>query len=84
MEFTKAMRIQHRHISKSEEVTDALTWLISTNGSSLLEVITDKKVPVFPMVPARSDLHEFIAYDAEQDKQRRDLMRQISSGLHRV
>lgn len=82
MEFAKAMRIQHRRISKPEEVTDALTWLINTDGPSLLEVVTDKKVPVFPMVPAGSGLHEFIAFDAEQDKQRRDLMRQRTSGLH--
>jgi len=82
MGFAKAMRIQHRRISKPEEVTDALTWLINTDGPSLLEVVTDKKVPVLPMVPAGSGLHEFIAFDAKQDKQRRDLMRQRTSGLH--
>ncbi|OJJ80793.1 uncharacterized protein ASPGLDRAFT_69236 [Aspergillus glaucus CBS 516.65] len=82
MEFAKEMRIQHRRISKPGEVTDALTWLINTDGPSLLEVVTDKKVPVFPMVPAGSGLREFIAFDAEQDKQRRDLMRQRTSGLH--
>lgn len=82
MAFAKAMRIQHRRISKPEEITDALTWLINTDGPSLLEVVTDKKVPVFPMVPAGSGLHEFIAFDASQDKQRRDRMRQRTSGLH--
>lgn len=82
MAFAKAMRVQHRRASKPEEVTDALAWLINTDGPSLLEVITDKKVPVFPMVPAGSGLHEFIAFDAKQDKQRRDLMRQRTAGSH--
>lgn len=82
MGFAKAMRVQHRRINKPKEVTDALTWLINTDGPSLLEVVTDKKVPVFPMVPAGSGLHEFIAFNAKQDKQRRDLMHQRTSGLH--
>ncbi|KAJ9293830.1 hypothetical protein DTO271G3_7457 [Paecilomyces variotii] len=80
--FAKAMRVHHRRISKPEEVTDALTWLINTDGPSLLEVITDRKVPVLPMVPAGSGLHEFIVFDAEQDKRRRDLMRQRTAGSH--
>jgi acetolactate synthase-1/2/3 large subunit len=28
-----------------------------------LEVVTDKKVPVLPMVPGGSALHEFLVYD---------------------
>ncbi|KAJ9199360.1 hypothetical protein DTO164E3_4672 [Paecilomyces variotii] len=82
MAFARAMRVHHRRISKPEEVTDALTWLINTDGPSLLEVITDRKVPVLPMVPAGSGLHEFIVFDAEQDKRRRDLMRQRTAGCH--
>lgn len=42
---------------------DALKWLIDTDGPALLEVITDKKVPVLPMVPAGSGLHEFLFWD---------------------
>ncbi|KAJ9380782.1 hypothetical protein DTO063F5_6491 [Paecilomyces variotii] len=82
MAFARAMRVHHRRISKPEEVTDALTWLINTDGPSLLEVITDRKVPVLPMVPAGSGLHEFIVFDAEKDKRRRDLMRQRTAGSH--
>lgn len=82
MAFARAMRVHHRRISKPEEVTDALTWLINTDGPSLLEAITDRKVPVLPMVPAGSGLHEFIVFDAEQDKRRRDLMRQRTAGSH--
>ena len=29
----------------------------------LLEVVTDQKVPVLPMVPTGSALHEFLVYD---------------------
>ncbi|KAF7591845.1 hypothetical protein BBP40_001042 [Aspergillus hancockii] len=82
MRFSKAMRVHHRQVSKPGEVVDSLKWLINTDGPALLEVITDKKVPVLPMVPAGSGLHEFIAWDAEKDKQRRDLMRQRTGGLH--
>jgi acetolactate synthase-1/2/3 large subunit len=40
-----------------------LTWLIESEGPAFLEVVTDKKVPVLPMVPAGSALHEFLVYD---------------------
>lgn len=63
MKLADAMGVQHRRVSKPEEVVDALKWLIDTDGPALLEVITDKKVPVLPMVPAGSGLHEFIAWD---------------------
>ncbi|ERS95231.1 acetolactate synthase I/II/III large subunit [Sporothrix schenckii 1099-18] len=77
-----AMGVQHRRVAKPEDVVDSLTWLINTDGPALLEVITDKKVPVLPMVPAGSGLHEFIAFDADTDKKRRELMRERTSGLH--
>jgi acetolactate synthase-1/2/3 large subunit len=44
-------------------VKDALKWLIESDGPAFLEVVTDKKVPVLPMVPAGSGLHEFLIYD---------------------
>ena len=61
--LAEAMHIQCRRVSKPEDVVDALTWLINTDGPALLEVITDKKVPVLPMVPAGSGLHEFLVFD---------------------
>lgn len=64
MKLADAMGVQHRRVAKPEEVVDALKWLIDTDGPALLEVITDKKVPVLPMVPAGSGLHEFIAWDS--------------------
>jgi acetolactate synthase-1/2/3 large subunit len=63
MKLSDAMGIQHRRVSKPDELVDALKWLIDSDGPALLEVITDKKVPVLPMVPAGSGLHEFISWD---------------------
>ena len=64
MKLADAMGVQHRRVSKPEETKDALKWLIDTKGPALLEVITDKKVPVLPMVPTGSGLHEFLAWDS--------------------
>jgi len=77
-----AMGIQSRRVIKPEDVVDSLKWLIESDGPALLEVITDKKVPVLPMVPAGSALNEFITYDSAKDKERRELMRQRTCGLH--
>ncbi|KMQ81459.1 acetolactate synthase, partial [Lasius niger] len=52
-----------RRVSDPTKVVDSLKWLIDTKGTALLEVVTDKKVPVLPMVPAGSALHEFLVYD---------------------
>lgn len=64
MKLADAMGIQHKRVSKPEEVVDCLKWLINSDGPALLEVLTDKKVPVLPMVPAGHALHEFITWDA--------------------
>ncbi|RYP04683.1 hypothetical protein DL764_004299 [Monosporascus ibericus] len=82
MKLADAMGVQHRRVSKPEETMDALKWLINTDGPALLEVITDKKVPVLPMVPAGSGLHEFLVWDGAKDKKRRELMRTRTGGLH--
>ncbi|KAK0621617.1 thiamine diphosphate-binding protein [Bombardia bombarda] len=82
MKLADAMGIQHRRVIKAEDVTASLKWLIESDGPALLEVVTDKKVPVLPMVPAGSALHEFITWDSAKDKKRREVMRQRTSGLH--
>jgi len=64
MKLADAMGVQHRRVSKPDDVVDALKWLINTDGPALLEVITDKKVPVLPMVPAGKGLHEFLTWDS--------------------
>lgn len=83
MKLADAMGVQHRRLIKPEETVDALNWLIDTDGPALLEVVTDKKVPVLPMVPAGSALHEFLTWDAEKDKKRRELMKERTGGVHR-
>ncbi|KAK3988507.1 putative acetolactate synthase catalytic subunit mitochondrial precursor [Cladorrhinum sp. PSN332] len=82
MKLADAMGIQHRRLIKPEETREALQWLIDTDGPALLEVVTDKKVPVLPMVPAGAALHEFLVYDSAKDKKRRELMRERTCGLH--
>ena len=68
VKMSEAMYVPARRCSKPSEVGDCLEWLIngSGDGPALLEVITDKKVPVLPMVPAGSALHDFIVYDEGQ------------------
>ncbi|KAI2471187.1 acetolactate synthase [Annulohypoxylon bovei var. microspora] len=82
MKLSDAMGVQHRRLIKPEETVESLEWLINTDGPALLEVMTDKKVPVLPMVPAGSGLHEFLVWDGEKDKKRRELMSTRTCGLH--
>ena len=58
-----AMGIQSRRCIKPADVVDSLKWLIESEGPAFLEIVTDKKVPVLPMVPAGAALHEFLVYD---------------------
>ena len=64
MKLADAMGVQSKRIMKPGEVVDGLKWLIESDGPALLEVVTDKKVPVLPMVPTGSGLHEFITWDS--------------------
>ena len=59
-----AMGVQAQRVSKPAELEEKLKWLINSEGPALLEVVTDQKVPVLPMVPTGSGLHEFLVYDA--------------------
>ncbi|ORY60210.1 acetolactate synthase [Pseudomassariella vexata] len=82
MKLADAMGVQGRRLIKPEDTVEALKWLIDSDGPALLEVITDKKVPVLPMVPTGSGLHEFLVWDGVKDKKRRELMRERTCGLH--
>lgn len=57
------MRVAADRCFKPSEVEEKLKWLIEHDGPALLEVITDRKVPVLPMVPSGRGLHEFLVYD---------------------
>lgn len=61
--LARAMGVSAEKITKPSEVEEKLKWLIESDGPALLEVFTDRKVPVLPMVPAGSALHEFLVYD---------------------
>ena len=80
--FAEAMHIQARRVSDPEEVGDALSWLVDSSGPALLEVMTDRKVSLLPMVPAGCGLHEFITWNEEKDRVRRERMRERTDGVH--
>ncbi|CAO2648025.1 Nn.00g089470.m01.CDS01 [Neocucurbitaria sp. VM-36] len=66
-----AMGVQAQRCVKPDELEEKLQWLLNTEGPALLEIVTDQKVPVLPMVPAGSGLHEFMVYDEKTQKERR-------------
>lgn len=61
--LARAMGVAAEKCTKPAELEEKLKWLIESDGPALLEVFTDRKVPVLPMVPAGSALHEFLVYD---------------------
>lgn len=61
--LSQSMGVPAQRCTRPDEVEEKLKWLIESDGPALLEVFTDKKVPVLPMVPAGSALHEFLVYD---------------------
>jgi acetolactate synthase-1/2/3 large subunit len=58
-----AMGVQADRCVKVDDLEAKLKWLLATDGPALLEVVVDQKVPVLPMVPGGSALHEFLVYD---------------------
>ncbi|KAI9841580.1 MAG: Acetolactate synthase, mitochondrial [Thelocarpon superellum] len=78
IKLAEAMGVQAQRCVAPADVTDKISWLLATDGPALLEVITDKKVPVLPMVPAGKALHEFLVYDASKEKERRKVMKERS------
>ncbi len=63
IKLAEAMGVQAQRCIAPKDVEGSLKWLLETDGPALLEVVTDKKVPVLPMVPAGKALHEFLVYD---------------------
>lgn len=63
IKLAEAMGVQAERCITPGDVEAKLKWLIESDGPALLEVVTDKKVPVLPMVPAGKALHEFLVYD---------------------
>ncbi|RAK99774.1 acetolactate synthase catalytic subunit [Aspergillus ibericus CBS 121593] len=73
--MAQAMGVAADRCTKPSEVEEKLKWLIEHDGPALLEVFTDRKVPVLPMVPAGCALHEFLVYDEAKEQERKALMR---------
>jgi len=73
----EAMGVKADRVLKPSELEAKLKWLLfeSGDGPALLEVVTDQKVPVLPMVPGGSALHEFLVYDEAKEKARRQQTR---------
>ncbi|KAK9453110.1 thiamine diphosphate-binding protein [Dipodascopsis uninucleata] len=75
--LAEAMHIKALRVTKSSELTGKLEELLAYNdGPILLEIFTDKKIPVLPMVPGGKGLHEVLVYDAEKEKERKALRKQ--------
>jgi acetolactate synthase-1/2/3 large subunit len=55
----EAMQIPCRKVLDQADLLESLRWLIEMDEPALLEVLTDMKVPVLPMVHGGSSLHEF-------------------------
>lgn len=64
LKIADSMGLKGRRLSDPTDIVDSLKWLIGTSSPALLEVVTDKKVPVLPMVPGGSGLDEFITWDS--------------------
>ncbi|MCJ1465571.1 Acetolactate synthase, mitochondrial [Pseudocyphellaria aurata] len=78
IKLAEAMGVQARRCIAPSDVEAKLRWLIESDGPALLEVVTDKKVPVLPMVPGGKALHEFLVYDESKEKERRAIMKKRS------
>ena len=67
VKLSEAMGVPARRCTKPAEVEESLKWLIegSGDGPAFLEVVTDKKVPVLPMVPGGNALHDVLVYDGK-------------------
>ncbi|GAB7339544.1 hypothetical protein MBLNU457_6154t2 [Dothideomycetes sp. NU457] len=80
VKLAEAMFVKARRTSKFEDLDKDLKWLLeeSGDGPALLEVVTDQKIPVLPMVPGGSALHEFLVYDEKKEKERRQQTRERS------
>jgi acetolactate synthase I/II/III large subunit len=80
VKLSEAMHVPARRTTKLETLKDDLEWLVegSGEGPAFLEVVTDQKVPVLPMVPGGSALHEMLVYDEAKEKERRQRTRERS------
>ena len=58
--LAESMHVPSRKVRNRADVADSLLWLINMTGPALLEIKTEGKVPVLPIVPNGAALHEFV------------------------
>ncbi|KAI4193657.1 MAG: hypothetical protein LQ350_008219 [Teloschistes chrysophthalmus] len=75
IKLAEAMGVKAQKCIAPGDVETKLKWLLEEEGTCFLEVVTDKKVPVLPMVPGGKGLHEFLIYDEAKDKERKALLK---------
>ncbi|KAF1812993.1 acetolactate synthase [Eremomyces bilateralis CBS 781.70] len=84
VKLADAMGLPARRTVKLEDLETDLKWLLDDadpsygegyKGPKLLEIVTDQKVAVLPMVPGGNALHEFLVYDEVKENERRRQMR---------
>ncbi|KAL6714163.1 Acetolactate synthase, mitochondrial [Lecanora helva] len=80
----EAMGVQSQRCIAPNDVEAKLKWLIESDGPALLEIVTDKKVPVLPMVEAGSGLHEMRIYDATKEQDRKAKLKAKMEALGRA
>lgn len=83
MKLAEAMGLKGIRIQKQEDLKAGVKeFLEYRDGPVLLEVFVEKKVPVLPMVPAGRALDDFIVFDAEVERQEKELRRERTGGVH--
>ena len=56
----RAFGIQARSIKEPEEVTDAIEWLLNSQGAAMLHVSIDSMENVWPLVPPGKPNHKMM------------------------
>jgi acetolactate synthase-1/2/3 large subunit len=64
----RAFGIQARSIKEPEEVSDAIEWLLNTDGAALLHVSIDSMENVWPLVPPGKPNHKMMSAKTENKR----------------
>ncbi|KAJ8142257.1 hypothetical protein OXX80_009257 [Metschnikowia pulcherrima] len=82
MKLAEAMGVKGIRVSEQEEMKSGVKEFLDCTGPVLMEVVVERKVPVLPMVPGGKALDDFIVYDAEVERQEKELRRERTGGKH--
>lgn len=59
---SQALGVAADRAADPKELDEKLQWLIDQEGPAVLEIVSERNTPVWPIVPAGKALHEFITY----------------------